>query len=131
MNRRDFLRLGASAIKKQVVEAPKALAKIPKSTMTNVKQYDKLARDIKSKGNLLTPRRSFLDKAKKRAAVMLIKNPKETTYRVKQGARNIGNAIKTPLTPLDDLVMKSEGRKIKGIGKILGIFSKLYNLREF
>lgn len=126
MNRRNFLKLGASLVKKQATEAPKALAKIPKSTVSNVKQYDKLARDVKKKGNLVTSRRSFLDKAKKRAAVTLIKNPKETTYRVKQAAKMVTRGAKLATSSPTDLALKTDGRKLKGLGKLLGMFSKKY-----
>lgn len=127
MNRRNFLKLGASLVKKQAAEAPKAIAKIPKSTVSNVRQYDKLAKDIKNKGNLVTSRRSFLDKAKKRAATTLIKNPKETTYRVKQGAKMVTRGAKLATTSPTDLALKTDGRKLKGISKLLSMFSRRYN----
>lgn len=126
MNRRNFLKLGASLVKKEAMQAPKALAKIPKSTVSNVRQYDKLASDIKKKGNLVTSRRSFLDKAKKRTAITLIKNPKETTYRVKQGAKMVIKGAKLATSTPTDLALKTDGRKLKGLSKLLGMFSKKY-----
>ena len=124
MNRRQFLQSAITVAKKQAVEAPKQVAKIPKNTLTNIREYDKVAKTVKSKGNIELPRRSFLDKAKKRIGVLLIKNPKETAYRTKQGAKATGNAIKNTVTPLDDLVMKSEGRKMSRLGKFLSNFSR-------
>jgi hypothetical protein len=125
VNRRQFLQSALSVAKKQVAEVPKQAAKIPKNTLTNIREYDKVAKTIKNKGNIELPRRSFLDKAKKRIGVLLIKNPKETAYRAKQGAKATGNTIKNTVTPLDDLVMKSEGRKMNKLQKFLSNFSSI------
>lgn len=124
MNRRQFLQSALTVAKKQVAEVPKQAAKIPKNTLTNIREYDKVAKTIKNKGNIELPRRSFLDKAKKRVGALLIKNPKETAYRAKQGAKATGNAIKNTVTPLDDLVLKSEGRKMNKLQKFLSNFSR-------
>lgn len=54
----------------------------------------------------------------------MIKNPKETTYRVKQIGKGVGHVVRESLTPLDQRALNAEGRKLNWWKGLLSNFSK-------
>lgn len=121
MNRRSFLKVLGTQVKKQIVEAPKQLTQAPKNTLGNLRELDNASKLIKANGNNIYTRSSFLSKAKKKVGALLIKNSKETTAGVGKGLRAIPNAIKTISNPTE-AALKLEGRKLGKIGKFLSKF---------
>jgi len=130
MNRRDFLKLGSSTIRKQATSIPSEIAKVPKNTVNNLMEYDKTVKAIKTNGNKVINRGSFLSKVKKKISSLLIRNPKETTYLAKKGAGTMVNAIKTASDPAG-AALKLDGRKLGKIGKFLSKFRANNNLTRF
>ena len=121
MDRRSFLKVLGTQVKKQVAEAPKQLVQAPKNTLGNLNELNNASKLIKANGNNISTRSSFLSKAKKKIGLLLIKNPKATTAEVKKGLKAIPNAIKTLSDPTE-AALKLEGRKLGKIGKFLSKF---------
>jgi len=130
MDRRSFLKVLGTQVKKQVSQAPQNAVKIPKNTLGNLRELDNASKLIKANGNNLSTRSSFLTKAKKKIGVLLIKNSKETTAGAKKGLQAIPNAIKTISDPTE-AALKLEGRKLGKIGKFLSKFNKYSKFIHF
>ena len=121
MDRRSFLKVLGTQVKRQVAKAPQQLVKAPKNTLGNLNELNNTAKLIKANGGNLSTRQSFLSKAKKKIGILLIKNSKETTAGVGKGLKAIPNAIKTLSDPTE-AALKLEGRKLGRIGKFLSKF---------
>lgn len=131
MNRRSFLKVLGTQVKKQVAEAPRQLVQTPKNTLGNLKELSNASKLIKANGNNISTRGSFLSNTKKKIGVLLIKNSKETTAGVKKGLKAIPNAVKTLSDPTE-AALKLEGRKLGKLGKFLSKFNKSSrNIRHF
>ena len=66
MNRRSFLKVLGTQVKRQISEAPKQLVQTPKNTLGNLRELDNASKLIKANGNNISTRQSFLSKAKKK-----------------------------------------------------------------
>lgn len=124
MNRRQFLGTLLSAGKKEVSNIPSSVAKIPKKTVTNLMEYDKLVKDIGKQNNNPISKRTLLGKMKRRMGRLMIKNPSETAYRANQLGKGYLGAMGNAITPLDDLALKAEGRKLSKLGSLLSNFRR-------
>jgi hypothetical protein len=123
MDRRTFLKVLGTQVKKQVAQAPQNAVKIPKNTLGNLRELDNASKLIKANGNNISTRQSFLSKAKKKIGVLLIKNSKETTKRLGDGLKALPNAVSNISDPTG-AALKLEGRKLSKIGKFLSKFNK-------
>jgi len=123
MNRRTFLKTLGSVARGEIASIPTKIAKIPKNTVANVKQYDSAVRGIKKNGSQVMSRRAVLVGGGRRVGKAIIRNPKEASYRLKQTSRVLKQAALRSITPLDQVVLQSEGRRLSKWQGLLSNFS--------
>jgi hypothetical protein len=92
MKRRGFLKfLGTTGVNKGVEEVLTQPAKVAKNTVSAVRDYDRVVKNIKKDGGNIFSRRNFLNRVKKEGGILAAKRPKQTLNAVKKSGSLVKN----------------------------------------